>query len=83
MLFIAYINEICNNLPGIKLPLYADDKSLIISNKNYNKLKENCESTLNTEKTKILHFHTIQKTPENKFIVLFLCKNHNRNTIYV
>lgn len=79
VLFLLYINNIISLSNDVYFTLYADDTSLIISDKSDNTLKNKCEDTLanlinwfnsislyfNSDKTELIRFHTHQNKTEN------------------
>lgn len=82
LLFILYINDIKHNIQqDCLIASYADDTTLIISDKNNNTLENKCNSNLNMllnwfsdnnmylnlEKTKYMQFKTEQRRIETNF----------------
>lgn len=75
VLFLIYVNDIVRASPSIHFTLYADDTSILISDKSNNSLEEKCNGLLsslydwfcmnslhlNAEKTLSIHFHNRQK----------------------
>jgi len=40
LLFLLYVNDICNTVPDTKIKLFADDITLFLCNKNLNNLQK-------------------------------------------
>lgn len=79
VLFLLYINDIISSSNDAYFTLYADDTSLIISDKCDNTLKQKCESALlnlinwfnsislffNSDKTQLIRFHPSQNKTDD------------------
>ena len=83
LLFILFINDICNISENFNTILFADDTNLVFSGSNYNELIESCNTemrkfvtwsnanrlSINTEKTKYVTFAT-RKIPSPSLPIL-------------
>ena len=79
VLFLLYINDLVQSIPEEVLVMYADDTSVLISDKNKDNLNIKCTTTIknmcdwfvrnklhfNAQKTNCLTFHNRQKTVES------------------
>ena len=79
LLFLLFINDIVNSCPAAKLVIFADDTSVFLSNKKFDQLLIEAESTLkqlmkwfeanrltlNTSKSNFIIFRTSQRKINN------------------
>ena len=75
LLFLIYINDLCNSSNFFKFVMYADDTSLLASSKNINELL----SLSNHELRKIMSWFTSNELIVNKNKTKFMIFNRNKS----
>lgn len=96
ILFLVYINQLCNTIPGADVIMFADDTVLLFHDKSWKELKYNTERglaqanawlensllSINTAKTKYICFSKTKVIlPDASFDIKIHCYPCNRNNV--